>query len=963
MIRCSSIHLMLLCTLYIISYASAFTVCSRSCVRRCRLALLSSHLHSEEDVQIYPINTLDSSPSLVPDIAYYYLQKTIGLSEETMWKITLDASSALGMTPRNLEKKISLLRRTMDLSDKDVREIIDKQPAILHLSADRNLSPTILLLVRALDLSKSELRSIIMACPSILGYSSENLKSKLAFFTNTLGYNTGDRDDGIEKVRNLFLKEPKLLLCGVKSGLIPRMKFLHKEIKFPLKDLRILYQKSPKLLLYSLDNNLREKIVFFFILQLQMELGHVRKLLMTYPQVMDYNLENHMKPITEYFVTELEFSAIELRSIILRFPRVFTHSLFKVKHVIGFLRYELALDAQQVKRVVFQAPQIIGLDTEGNLKEKLDFLQQRIGLTQEELAMFIAKMPTIFNLNIETSLIPKFEYLEMNMNCTDVLKEALLKQPVLLGYSLNRTQTRMEELVAAGISPNKITVGISMTDARFHQWVLSLQTRLETSRWNSTVVTYLCNSVEFTNEDVESLLARVSNLPTSVMQMRSQLSYLKQVCGTEDIKSLILEYPQLVDRFSKSEIRRRVNALNMLELPLRDNIESLVCDTEEFNKWIEPMVQNARSDISFITERLELNETEARVLLSHFPEIESTTNWKSVRLKLNLLLTEWDSEKVKTLLLSNPEIIGSSFLRLKHRVQEIGQHIDAFSIATIGRLLQVSAYEFPGWLQRIKLMMDHGRPPSEINSIIYKSPAAAEEYVARLYLSKRLGVKDHEADMLLGVIAAKRQILAETMQKVEYLLSKAFRNSTDDLKQALLVHPGLLQKSLNNTMVPKVQTLQCLRSVGLEYTPIEVGRLLLNVPAKCEHIPQKLEYLLNHVFDHTTEDLKETILAYPALLQQSMDDTFVQKVNTLQYLRSVGFEYAPEEIGELLSSTSSKYEHFLVPTVKTWSPDKERRFNGVEDAIRASLHEYSPSLMIACSQDYNREMAHIVHWK
>ena len=36
---------------------------------------------------------LNSTQIVAPDIAYFYLQNTLGLSEETMWKITLEAGS------------------------------------------------------------------------------------------------------------------------------------------------------------------------------------------------------------------------------------------------------------------------------------------------------------------------------------------------------------------------------------------------------------------------------------------------------------------------------------------------------------------------------------------------------------------------------------------------------------------------------------------------------------------------------------------------------------------------------------------------------------------------------------------------------------------------------------------------------------------------------------------------------
>lgn len=727
MIPCSIICMTVLCVWFSLPIANSFisissTTLTSSSLPLCLPFLLQNQPKSNEeyDMQINPLDTLqissNNNQSLVPDIAYYYLKKTIGLHEETMWKITLEAGSILGMTPANLEKKISLLIRTMDLSDEDIREILGKQPAVLHLSADRNLAPTILLLVRALDLSKSELRSIIMTCPSILGYSLDNLKKKLSFFMDTLGFNL--EDDGKGKVRDMFLLEPKLLSCGVKSGLVPRMQFLHREIQFTLNDLRTLYQKNPKLLVYSLDNNLREKIVFFFILQLQMELEHVRKMLLSYPNLMNHNLESHMKPIAEYFVMELEFSATELRSIMMRFPRLFTHSMYKVKHIVGFLRYELALDAQQVKRVIFQVPQIIGLDTECNLKNKLNFLQDRIGLSQQELAVFIAKMPTIFSLNVETSLIPKFDYLERCLNTTVELKSALQKQPVLLGYSLDRIQSRMEQLVKAGIAPNKITVGISMTEGNFQKWLFSSLSRLELSKWNSAAMTYLCKRQNFTDRDIDTLCNKLPHIITSsVTQMRSQISYLERIFEGEDLKNLILQYPTLVDVSQTSRVRRRLNYLHLQGIPLVDNLWSLSWDNDQ-----------------------EL-----------IPFIDSTVNSEMERLEILSL------------------------------------------------------------------------PPLE-----------CEKKLFRLYLYKRNNFTSQEADILLQTIFTMRPFLTKCVKKIDYLLNEVFHNNSKDLRQALLNNPLVLRKSLNNTIIPRVETLQYLKSLEIEYSPCEVGKLLSLSPPKYE---------------------------------------------------------------------------------------------------------------------------------
>jgi mTERF domain-containing protein len=874
------------------SHAQAF-ISSRSLtllsLPRClRVPLNSIQTDSDmDDVQIYPINVLpqmggNSSQSLVPDIAYYYLQKTIGLSEETMWKITLEAGSVLGMTPRNLEKKVSVLRRTMDLSDEDIREMLGKQPALLHYSADRNLAPTILLLVRALDLSKSELRSLIMACPSILGYSMDNLKNKLSFFMNKLGYNSDE--NGKEKLRELFLQEPKLLTCGVKSGLEPRMKFLHREIQFTLKDLRSLYLKNPRLLLYSLDGNLREKIVFFFILQLQMEPEDVRKMLMSYPNVMDYSLD-HMKPIAEYFVSELEFSAMEFGSIILRCPRLFTHSLFKVKHVIGFLRYELALNPQQVKRVIFQAPQIIGLDTEGNLKEKLNFLQRRIDLTQKELTMCIAKMPTIFSLNVETSLIPKLKYLESCFETKRELKHTLLKQPVLLGYSLKRIQSRMERLIKAGISPHKITVGISQSDDNFEKWLASSQSRFEMSQWNSTAVTYLCNSLGFTDKDIDAICGKLPYFPTATaIQIKSQMSFLESVLGSEDLKHIILKYPALID--VRRQARKRLNSLSAAGLPWLENIESLSWEKNEFDSWIREQT----SDIKFITDRIKLNSTEAQTILTIYPELKVTHDRKGLRETVELLVAHFnDSKEVKMLLMNHTEILDLHPSRVQSRLETL-HLVNISSAKAAGNVLVMTSSDFQDWWPGIEFIREYGSQPSEIESILSMSPASINKFLLQLYLCESTGLKREEAEKVIGAAFTKRLSLTESVQKIVYLLREAFGNSTDDLKQALLVYPMMLRKSLSNTIVPRVKT--------------------------------------------------------------------------MQYLKSIGAEYTPNEVGLLLSQSPVKYQQSMVPTMETWGgPPFELDDDFSEDDIRAALQEYSPSLMFAYSQDFNRGDAKIVHWR
>ncbi|KAL7446106.1 hypothetical protein ACHAXH_008718 [Discostella pseudostelligera] len=666
--------------------------------------VLKSRVGDDNPINIYPKDTLlsigaNSTQTLAPDIAYFYLQNTLGLSEEAMWKVTLESESILGMTPRNLEKKVSLLRRTMNLSDEDVRVVLGKQPTLLHYSADRNLAPTILFLVRALDLSKRELRAMVMDCPSILSYSLENLRKKIAFFVGLCG----DKD-GFDSARELLVGSPKLLQSAVDSALVPKLKFLTNEINFSLEEVRLLVKKNPKLLLYSLDENLREKIVFFFILQLHMQPEEVRRILLAYPQIIDYNLENHMKPIAQYFMTELKLSAAEVGMITLKFPRLFSYSLFKIKHVIGFLRYELELDPRQAKRVVFQAPQVLGLG-ESSLKEKLHFLRSRLNLTVEELGLVLSKMPTLVCLGIETSLAPKLVYLKESLLLEQplndqLLKDIILKQPSLLGYSLNgRIIPRMQQLIEARISPSKITVGISLPEARFLQWLSSSQSKrmMQAMHAHATPSEVLRRVLNFTDDELDMIDSETTLASWTISSLESWIQYLKAELGvsTDELKSTVLSYPQLLDSSSRPKLRHRLKMLRSVGSVL-DNLNTTVWSKNEFDIWVRQKQIEAKSRIMYLKRLLGLNDTECRTLLLEMPLLQSAKANKVFQQKVEYITAHIcdSTEEAKHLLMEHPFLLDLSIrTTLEPRMGTI-QLIGITDPKAIASLMKISDADF-----------------------------------------------------------------------------------------------------------------------------------------------------------------------------------------------------------------------------------------------------------------------------
>ena len=801
------------------------------------------------------------------------------------------------MTPRNLEKKVSLLRRTMNLSDEDVRVILSKQPALLHYSADRNLAPTILFLVRALDLSKSELRSMVIDCPSILGYSLDNLRRKIAFFAALYA---NEENDGKDRIRQLLVATPKLLLAAVDTGLMPRMKFLHNEIQFSREELQRLYESNPKLLMYSLDGNLREKIVFFFILQLRMETKDVRKILLSYPQVMDYNLENHMKPLAEYCMTELEFSGDEFGSIILKFPRLFTYSLFRIKHVIGYLRYELELEPRQAKRVIFQAPQILGLGDD-NVKEKLDLLRNRLDLSSNELGLVFSKMPTLICLGTNTTLIPKLDYLgdklsDENHPNNQLLKETIIKQPTLLGYSLEgRINPRMERLIAAGVPPHKITVGISMSEENFERWLESSLSKTVThsivTRRNSTISGVLLKRLNFDEEELNQIYSEVVDISDwTVSSLKSWIRYLKHELNDipdDELRNTILSYPQLIDRSFQRKVKHRLKSIHLAELPILEYLDTMYWPENEFNDWIEPRLKVSRSKISYIGREFALNSTERSSLLLKMPALEHAAATTTFQHRVQYFITNLgnSTNAVKQLMLESPSTFFDR--SIKRTIEPRMRQIKQAGVSDCQQSLTLMTMDDDMFLANITFICLRNQYSDTIEA-----------------LQSTLLLNQEETDSLLLSFATQYELSERgdnIIHTLSYLIDLA-HGDTQRVRAAILKQPGLLlyyPKELENRVVERTSSLGttedafsilimseedyqkqlslCVLQDMLNFTQKEIEVVLNGDKREMDvSVANKIDYLLSQ---GSKDDVKNVILSQPRLLRNPLEK--LQNINVM----------------------------------------------------------------------------------
>ena len=99
----------------------------------------------------------------------------------------------------------------------------------------------------------------------------------------------------------------------------------------------------------------------------------------------------------------------------------------------------------------------------------------------DDLRKVLVGMPTLLLCSIDKNLKPKTTYLLQVLNNDEAkLQQVVMTLPTLLGYSLEkRIQPRTKRILNAGIDPMKITVGITMKDEAFDEWLDNKVYKLE----------------------------------------------------------------------------------------------------------------------------------------------------------------------------------------------------------------------------------------------------------------------------------------------------------------------------------------------------------------------------------------------------------------------------------------------------------------------------------------------------
>jgi mTERF domain-containing protein len=241
------------------------------------------------------------------------------------------------------------------------------------------------------------------------------------------------------------------------------LRFLESRLGFDQNHLRKVVLTIPQLFRYNGVEHFQGMVCY-----LESEVGtkNVKLMAQRWPVIFTYGLESSIKP-TVAFLKTLGESRWE--RMLVKYPQLLTKSVETVlQPKIDYL--EQLLNIRSARQLVTIYPPLLWLPIDV-LEEKFQFLQSALELTREETEIIVETFPGILGLSVEKNLRPKIRFLREELSA-EQLRDFVLYQPALLAYSLqNRLRPRIEKMQSADISfafaPAYL---MSMTDAKFGQW-------------------------------------------------------------------------------------------------------------------------------------------------------------------------------------------------------------------------------------------------------------------------------------------------------------------------------------------------------------------------------------------------------------------------------------------------------------------------------------------------------------
>ena len=225
----------------------------------------------------------------------------------------------------------------------------------------------------------------------------------------------------------------------------PRVIWLEKCFGFNKEELKKIFAAPP---MRTSKVSVLEERANWFKTRLSLKDAELRKMVLRFPYLLSYTIENNIEPSLNYYQERLGMNNATLAKTVRNFPVLMGYSIEdNVKPTLNWLQQRLNVTEVQLGKLITKAPSILYLSIEENLEPKIDWLQKRLNLDNAQIGKLVRKLPAVLLLSIDDNLNPKLNWIQSRLDVNDAqLSKITRTLPSILGFSISTLEPTLKWL-------------------------------------------------------------------------------------------------------------------------------------------------------------------------------------------------------------------------------------------------------------------------------------------------------------------------------------------------------------------------------------------------------------------------------------------------------------------------------------------------------------------------------------
>ena len=338
------------------------------------------------------------------------------------------------------------LRILLSATEAQTEQVVSRNPSILERrDIVEHHGPKLALLQNRLGFSKKEAGHLCLVGNRVLSVSLKTLESKMDWLQAKLNLNKA-------QLRKIIERAPNTLSLSVEDNLEPSLDSIQSSLELSDKELTKIIWMQPDALRNGLYSTKLAVRLSFLRDLLSIEEGDVKGLRAAISKNPDILLcgEERMLKSKQWIKNRFGYENSKVAHICRLFPQSLVSNIDTLEKVASDLQIELALDNDELKRMISSTPSLLVTNIEETIKPKMEFFQRTFALDAEEVKTLLLRHSVLLKLSIAKNVEPKIEFYS-KLAGKAVAKGAIFENPNLLKQSSKkRLKPRLAEIVESG---------------------------------------------------------------------------------------------------------------------------------------------------------------------------------------------------------------------------------------------------------------------------------------------------------------------------------------------------------------------------------------------------------------------------------------------------------------------------------------------------------------------------------